>query len=275
MRGLRCGRLLRAAALVVLLALAACAPSGRLIVIGGGLQPDNARVLRRFVALARPRGPITIVATASADPPAAIRDGRELLGRYAPAAALLDWRESDPAAAAAAQLRRSGGLFLTGGDQSRLTARFRGPAGPAGDNSPELAALRALLERGGVIAGTSAGAAALSDPMFTGGDSETALVRGPELGRGLGLFPYGLTESHFFSRGRLGRLVAALAQGAGRYGLGVADNRGVEVELGRGRLTALGDRAALLVDGTGLRCERGTGVTTCRGARITLLSDGD
>lgn len=111
--------------------------------------------------------------------------------------------------------------------------------------------------------------------MFTGGDSEAALTRGPELGRGLGLFPYGLTDSHFFSRGRLGRLVAALAPGAGRYGLGVADNRGVEVELRRGALTALGDHAALLVDGSELRRAPGPGSVAYLGARVTLLSDGD
>jgi len=260
------------------LAFAACAaPAGHLIIIGGGLQPDNARILQRFVELAGARGPITIIATASADPSAALADSLAQLGRYVPRnalAGLFDSASRPPASSreSTAQLRRSGGLFFTGGDQGRITARFR----PGGSDSAERAAMRALLAGGGVIAGTSAGAAMMSDPMFTGGDSETALAAaaaacGPPLGRGMGLFPYGLIDSHFFSRGRLGRLIAALAAGIGRYGLGVADNRGVEVDLRHGRLIALGDRAALLVDAGGLR----RAGRSLEGARITLLSDGD
>ena len=270
------------------LALGACSSSsqhGHLVVIGGGIKEDNAPVWQDFVAAAGKQPNFVVVPTASQDHPAGIASNSARIGKYAPGAPTSGLPEEN-GPAAVASLNSATALFFTGGDQSRITKRFR----PDGKTTPERDAMFALLARDGVIAGTSAGAAMMSDPMFTGGASETALGAkperrqrdpdddtvidenpGPRTAPGMGFFPYGMTDSHFFSRGRVGRLVAALEANKVRRGFGVADNRALGVDLSTGRMTAFGDNCALIVDVADLQ-RSGLSRTS---VRITLLSDGD
>jgi cyanophycinase len=270
-----------------------------LIIIGGGLSARNEPVregLRRAVASAiqrrsapdagaRAAGPLAVVVpTASADAPAALERTGRMLAEWLPDARVegLPFTEQTapaldedraPALYASADL-----LYFTGGDQSRIIRAFRRPApsgaqppwtAPPDDTPSYLATLRA-----GVIAGTSAGAAMMSDPMITGGtsrgsveawfglrqrpapaddpdvDEDNRAGRPVSLGRGMGYLPVVLTDQHFFARGRLGRLVVALHQAGRRFGIGIADDRAVRVEVRGSSLvfTALGDRAALFID---------------------------
>ncbi|MGH7131862.1 MAG: Type 1 glutamine amidotransferase-like domain-containing protein [Phycisphaerales bacterium] len=267
--------------------LGACTPArhGHLVVIGGGIKEDNAEVWKDFVAAAGPKPNFVVVPTASQDHPAGIANNSARIGKYAPNAPVSGLSD-DNGPDAVASINTATALFFTGGDQSRITKRFR----PDGKDTPERAAMFALLARDGVIAGTSAGAAMMSDPMFTGGASETALGGkperrqrdpdddtvvdenpGPRTAPGMGFFPYGMTDSHFFSRGRVGRLVAALEANKVRRGFGVADNRALGVDLSTGLLTAFGDNCALVVDAADLQR---SGLSR-KSVRITLLSDGD
>lgn len=276
-----------------LLALAACtlgacsssSQHGHLVVIGGGIKEDNAGVWNDFVTAAGKQPSFVVVPTASQDRPAGIKSNISRIGKYAPGAPASGLAD-DNGPEALASINSATALFFTGGDQSRITRRFR----PDGQDTPERAAMFALLARDGVIAGTSAGAAMMSDPMFTGGASETALGAkperrqrdpdddtvidenpGPRTAPGMGFFPYGMTDSHFFSRGRVGRLVAALEANKVRRGFGVADNRALGVDLSTGLLTAFGENCALVVNVADLQR---SGLSR-KSVRITLLSDGD
>jgi cyanophycinase len=176
-------------------------------------------------------------------------------------------------------------VYFTGGDQSRLVPRFKTPEGR--DNAVMQALRDGMLKWGTVVGGTSAGAAVMADPMFTGGGSEEALGaaepgdkdeaaggdserrRGPRLGLGFGLVGGVVIDTHTGARGRVGRMVAALEKSGMRWGLGLNENGAVVVR--GGQWTAIGDEAAFVLDAKDLRRD----ATGWHGVRLGVLSDGD
>jgi len=138
--------------------------------------------------------------------------------------------------------RDATGIFLTGGNQLRLSSTIGGT---------RLA--DAILERfrqGAVVAGTSAGASAMSSHMIAfGASGATPKQRMAQIAAGLGVLPGVIVDQHFQQRNRLGRLLSLIAQNPSLLGLGVdEDTAGVvgpdhvlEV-IGRGSIT--------IVDGT-------------------------
>ncbi|MCC6360530.1 MAG: hypothetical protein IT450_17465 [Phycisphaerales bacterium] len=123
---------------------------------------------------------VLIATAASSNEPAAAASTAKTLRRYAPDATLETIGRDTPPHDAVALIDRCSAIYFTGGDQARITAKFR----PGGVDGPEAAAMRRLLARGGVIAGTSAGDAMMSDPMFLGGRSPEALgIRRPPAAR--------------------------------------------------------------------------------------------
>lgn len=271
--------------LILLAASARGAAEPTFIVIGGGLRDDNQSIYRELLTHHR-TGTIVIVPFASADPAQAATRAAERFRAHRADARILtlpDPLAGDEAATTACEyLAQADLVYFTGGDQSRITRRLLADGTPG----PILHALRNVAEqRNLVIGGTSAGCAVMSDPMFTGGGSESALAdlpatdgesepdepaaRGVRLGQGLGLIPGVILDSHFPERGRYGRMVAALQHAGFRFGLGVAENRALRVT-GR-TFTAIGDAAALLVDVGDLAREG----PSRRCVRLSLLSHGD
>jgi cyanophycinase len=258
---------------------AATGLSGHLLVIGGGLDDDNKPVYQRFIELARAASavgqpPHILIATAaSGDEEAAATGKTESIRAYAPDAKIDVIRRATPTAETLALIDQSSAMFFTGGDQKRITDRYR----PAGIDTPEAAAMRRLLDRNGVIAGTSAGDAMMSDPMFLTGRSAEALgIRstrtqkaddddaddkrpqpplGPQIGPGMAFVPWVITDSHFFERNRFGRLVAALEVSGKRLGLGVGEDAAVEIDLAAGHAIGLSVADSLLVDAASLQRE--------------------
>ncbi|MDG3003436.1 cyanophycinase [Paludisphaera mucosa] len=179
------------------------AKAGHLVICGGGGLPDPVRA--RFVELAGgPRARIVVVPTASEDADAKGRELEEFLEpwkkREVASVTLLHTRSRAEADKAefAARLDESDGVWFSGGDQSRVTEAYLGTAFESG--------LRRLLARGGVIGGTSAGAAIMSRVMITGG-AEKATV-----GVGFGFLPDVVVDQHALRRSRLNRLVGVLTE---------------------------------------------------------------
>ncbi len=277
---------------------ATSALAGHLIIIGGAITDDNKPVYERFIALASApaagRPPHIIVATAaSADQLVGGLSKTKSLRPYCPASVIGVITRETTTDQTVALIDQATAMFFTGGDQKRITDRYR----PGGARTPEFLAMKRLLARGGVIAGTSAGDAMMSDPMFLTGRSAEALgivstradpdqdadpetpkgdakakpVLGPQIGQGMGFLPWAITDSHFFERNRFGRLVAALETSGQRLGLGVGENAAVEVDLATGDLVGLSTASALLVDVGGLTRE---GLTR-RGVRARVITLGD
>jgi len=274
--------------------------SGHLLIIGGGLDDDNQPVYDRFVSLARkitPTGapPRVLIATAaSGDQPANLKGKTESIGAYCPDCEIAGIARETTEAQTVALIDAAQAMFFTGGDQKRITTRYL----KDGKDTPEAAAMRRLLARGGVIAGTSAGDAMMSDPMFLTGRSAEALgiastrtqaaddddadtkgkppVLGPQIGQGMALLPWAVTDSHFFERHRFGRLVAALEVSGQRLGIGVGEDACVEVDLATGMLTGISMADSLLVDvgspTSGSKLER-TGLTR-RNVRALVIRQG-
>lgn len=260
------------------------------IAIGGALDDENIAI-HQAMLVRSDVNKIVIVPYASADPEAAAKSSIERFKKYRPGAAYLVLPDAskDEAARdlAASWIANADLVFFTGGDQKRLISRF----GSGKEPNSVLRALNAGMRQWGtLVAGTSAGAAMMSDPMFLGGGSESALSgelatdgedgdpgaregdreppKGVRLGPGLGLVPNVIIDTHFFPRGRIGRLIAAVDNQKWHVGVGIDEDRGVRIA--GGMLTGIGTHAALLVHGSIAR----EGFSRV-GARVTLLSDGD
>lgn len=213
----------RRARSLVLLTLAVALPglargegaAGHLLLCGGGGLPDG--YWPRFFELAGGKdAPIVVLPTASERPEAGPEYVEELaaLGatsaRWLPLATAEDARRPEIVDA----IRGARGIFLTGGDQNRITAALLGT--PAGE------ALAEVYRRGGVVGGTSAGTACMSDPMITGeGDFTRLAAGGVERKRGLGLVPGVLLDQHFVARQRQNRLLASVLERPDLLGVGV------------------------------------------------------
>ena len=258
------------------------AERGALLAVGGGLAADNRAVFARLGELAGggTHAPRLVVATAaSGDEPGEAEAISADIKVNLPAASVKVIGRTTPPADAAAAIDACTGMFFTGGDQKRIVDLYR--SGRV--EGPEMAAMRRLLARGGVIAGTSAGDAMMGTTMFLTGRSAPALGisqgpddegdtrLGPQIGDGMDLEPWALTDSHFFERDRIGRLVAALESVPMRLGLGICENACVEFDLAAGTATVIGDGAVLVVDASQLERD---GLTR-RDVRARLLKSGE
>ncbi len=273
---------------LIVLVAAMCAASGcansprngHLIIAGGAVQADNATIYSAFMAPLPADAVIGVVPTASASPAESAAASAKTIAGHAAGRRIVTIDISlakpeaanDPAVVKA--IDQCSGLWFTGGVQSRILKVFR----PASGDTPAYEAARRLLARGGAIGGTSAGAAMMSDPMITGGASEDALsgnIRiddedsGLGISTGMGFFPFGLVDQHFLKRGRIGRLIVALERTGQNRGYGVEENSAIDVDLARGRLTALGPVVAVDVS----RMKRSG--QSLSGVRVSLLHEGD
>lgn len=135
------------------------------------------------------------------------------------------------------------GVFFTGGDQVRITSQI-------GD-TPVYERIREIYDEGGVIAGTSAGASAMSETMLVhGGDEESHVIGGSvRMAPGLGLIGGVIIDQHFMERGRVGRLIGAVAQNPKNLGIGIDEQTAIVVEKGNG-FYVLGSGAVYVFDGS-------------------------
>lgn len=260
-------------------------PQGVLLAIGGGLRRENAEVHHKLCEAAGEASRIVIVTAASGDELDEARLTVLPFAEICASANLEVLRRGDASERGVQLIDQATALFFTGGDQKRIVDRYRA----GGKDSPELLAMRRLLARGGVLAGTSAGDAMMGATMFHGGSSAEALgiaepvvqddsdnppeptLLGPRYGTGMGLEPWVLTDSHFLERNRIGRLVAALAQSGIRGGVGISENGCVEIDLATGIATQVGNTPTVVVDGASIRKEG----KNYYGARVLVLDRGD
>ncbi|MBM3975308.1 MAG: hypothetical protein FJ301_14535 [Planctomycetes bacterium] len=151
----------------------AAASRGSLLLVGGGLDDDASPVYQRLLALAARAGEARVVVMTAATGPQdeEATDKTEALRTWAPTVAVEVVRRETPTDATVAAIDRASALLFTGGNQERITARYR----PNDADTPEWLAMRRLLDRGGVIAGCSAGCAMMGQRMLVGGRSAQAL----------------------------------------------------------------------------------------------------
>lgn len=227
--------------------MSAKAPApGRLVIIGGAEDKDGEMaILRRIVELAGgAEGSIAVVATASGAPSDAALRYRLLfldLGIGQASCLPISSRGHAYDPGVEERIRRATGVFFTGGDQLRITSILGG--------TPFHRALLECYLDGTLVAGTSAGASAMSDIMIVGGPEEESPKKcTTKLAPGMGLLHDSVIDQHFAQRGRIGRLLSAIAQNPGITGIGIDEDTAIEVAPDL-RFTVLGSQTVTVVDG--------------------------
>jgi cyanophycinase len=224
-------------------------PPGPLFVIGGAEDKLRRReVLTRFVECAGGADArIAVVPTASSLGPEVVEvydavfrklGAREVFG------ARPEDREQANDPALAARLDEATGVFMTGGNQLKLSAVVAGTA--FGD------AILAAHRRGATVGGTSAGASIQSSHMVAfGSGGTTPKQRMTQVAAGLGLLPGCVIDQHFEQRNRYGRLLMIVSQSPQLLGIGVDEDTGAVIchHTGGPVLEVVGRGAVTILDG--------------------------
>lgn len=219
--------------------------NGPLLAIGGAEDKFRDRlILRRFVELSGgDDAKIAILPTASG-----LRDAGQ---RYqsifeefgAEASTVIQVRSRDEAfnPEYVEALRKSTGIFMTGGNQVRIAAILGG--------SDVGRALRDAHRSGVVVAGTSAGASVMTGVMVAGGDyGRTPRANLARMAPGLGLIESAIIDQHFRERDRVARLVTMVSYNPGLLGLGIDEDTAALINAD-GCIEVLGAGTVLFVDG--------------------------
>jgi cyanophycinase len=261
------------------------AVKGSLVIIGGALRPDNAAVWERIVQLAGgPGARIAVFASASANPEKSGASLVERLSKYGakaffvPVAVRLTGTDYQAAAdnpELAAAVRSAGGAYFAGGDQARITRALRRPDG---SNTLVLDALWDLYRHGGVIAGSSAGAAIMSSTMFGHPKPVLATLKlgltdGQEITPGLGFIGDDVfVDQHLLVRGRFARMLPAMLKKGYKLGLGIDENTAMVVGPNRD-VEVVGYKGALVVDLSAANARQGD--FNVSNVRLSYLDNGD
>lgn len=238
---------LMAAMAALSLPVAAQSPrTARLVIVGGAEDRLQDRViLRKFIEYSGgPKARIRLITAASGVPEAVADSYSQAFGEMGAqdfAVLPLSDRESAFSARLQEEILQADGIFMSGGDQSRLMAAVW--------ETPVLGALhQAFHFRECCIGGTSAGAAVMSRHMISQGP---ALLRprkdAIDTDIGLGLLPAAVVDQHFSERRRLARLLTALSQRPDLLGVGIDEDTALVIERSRA-IEVIGKGVVTLVD---------------------------
>jgi cyanophycinase len=240
-------------------------PKGKLIIIGGAVdmgtnlgsqegivKPNYLKffeqgILKRIVTESAKlhESVVEIITTASQIPELVGEEYIEAFRHFnVKNVGVLDIRSREDAKSEAFidRIRKADVVMFSGGDQLRLSSIFGG--------TEFLQILKARYSNEHfVIAGTSAGAAAASTNMIYRGQSNKALIKGEvQITAGLGFIDSVIIDTHFVQRGRIGRLLYAVASNPGMLGIGLGEDAGLLITGGT-MMEAIGSGLTILVNG--------------------------
>jgi len=296
-------------------------PKGSLVIVGGGLEPDNKSVFQQLIGLAGgpEKASFAVIPSAGEAPVQSFVYFRSELAAYGvnpgnvhliPIAMMdddstrevneSDWKTNGNDGKLAELVGECTAVWFTGGDQLRTTRTL---LNPDGSQTAVLKAVWDVYLSGGVVGGTSAGAAIMSRVMIGGGTSLAALTRGvivnyqgddfPEdtgvlVTPGLGFFPYGVVDQHFNQRARIGRLAVVLTDRIRQLsatgnepvdnvpmGFGVDENTAMIYEAGQKKMSVAGTGGVTLLDAKNVRIRDDRLPACIEGLRVSYLEEGD
>lgn len=275
-----------------------CAPTlaeGHLLAVGGMLRASNTEVYQKLIELAggAERARIAIMPTASGSLGSSKRFQAELQALGVPAERIsivgIDKQNyqttmNDPAVLK--PLSEASAVWFVGGDQARIA---RALYNADGSESLTLKAVKGVFDKGGVVAGTSAGASILGSTMPTAygvvmdtldfGVAAKADQRGTALLKGAGLFKAGIIDQHFdqieeTSTGRAARMASYLVEQRPAKGFGLDTNTAIWVQPG-GQLQVLGEGYLTVMDASQALKEFGLYGTRLQNVRLAMLGHSD
>ena len=255
-------------------------PRGHLLIVGGGPSPTE--ITQRFLDLAGGKGRARIVVfpMASAVASTGPEKVKDLISMGAHAFVLDVQGAGANTDSAVRLLDDVTGIWFSGGDQNRLAAALRG--------SRLERAIHARYAAGAVVGGTSAGAAVMTNPMFTGderrpggsriiADSTQAnitidrnnVVTAP----GFGLLPGAIVDQHFVRRRRQNRLLSLVLENPSLLGIGIDESTALVVRPG-GSWEIIGASVAVVLDARSSEVTPAGTVLGASGVRMHVLPAG-
>lgn len=221
---------------------------GHLLVIGGAEDKYNERrILKKFLELAGGTSAEVLIVPVASDYPEFAADvytqAFRNLGIANPRVLRATSRQDVVNADADKLLDGITGIIMTGGDQMRLVSLLGGT---------KLAEKirKAVRETDVVLAGTSAGAAAMSTSMIVRGEPTSHPHKNAvRLSPGLGFLKNIIIDQHFSERGRISRLITAVSFNPYNLGIGIDENTAIILD-GKGKLEVYGQGSTTIVDGS-------------------------
>ena len=213
----------------------------RLLVVGGGDRPDEA--VRKFVEWSGgEKARLLMITWASGVPKEsfeALKKDFSIVPTTAVEHAAMRPLDTEKRARFIEQLKTATGVFFSGGDQNRIMDVLA--------DEELLKLIREKYRAGTPVGGTSAGAAAISDPMMTG-EADLKILDGSKVGtrKGLGLIPNVIFDQHFLVRQRHNRLFGLIMVNPKMLGIGIDEGTAVLIEDNR-RLTVAGKTQVMFV----------------------------
>lgn len=247
---------------------------GPLIIIGGHEDKEGDKVILKAVAERLKGGRLVLATIASHEPEGYFETYQKAfasLGVTDLVELYIEDRAETHSAEKLALLDGAAGVFFSGGDQLRISSQI-------GD-TPIEARIREIWRSGGVLAGTSAGASVMSDTMMVrGASAETHRIGDLQMAPGLGLVRDAIIDQHFAERGRIGRLLGAVAQSPRVLGVGIDEDTAIILQ--DDDFTVIGSGAVYVVDAEGVsasniaeaRAERALSIFD---VRLHVLASGD
>jgi cyanophycinase len=220
---------------------------GTLVMIGGAEdKTGDCIILSKVAELSGQReGKIVILTVATEFPSRVGKEYKNLFGRLHVSeidALHIETREDANDPDRLRRIENATCVFFTGGDQLKITSLI-------GGTKIDQMLKESFSKRGLVIAGTSAGASAMSEIMITSGDDDEAPKKCTvKMAPGLGLLGGVVIDQHFAQRGRIGRLLSAVAQNPKVLGIGIDEDTAVIVHADD-TLEVAGSNAVTILDG--------------------------
>jgi cyanophycinase len=247
---------------------------GTLVIIGGHEEKEGACVILKEVAKYIHHGRLVIATIASEEPESYFEEYQRAfaeLGIHELNHVYIGDRAESSDNEKLKQLDDVHGVFFSGGDQLRISSQI-------GDTPFETRILE-IYKNGGIIAGTSAGASVMGETMLIRGPSaESHRIGDIHMAPGLKLIKDVIIDQHFAERGRIGRLLGAVALNPRILGIGIDENTAIIVH--DRKFKVLGAGAVYIVDGAGVSSSNIAEAEEKRtlsifDVRLHVLSDGD
>lgn len=209
------------------------APKGSLFIIGGGNRPD-AMVQRMIAESGLDQGGYVVILPMSSSEPdsAIIWSGQQFINQGIVHVTGFNFLPGEtPDQTLLDSLQNASLVYISGGDQNRFMAIVK--------DTPIMDAIHEAYASGAMIAGTSAGAAVMSEKMITGNELKypeyqstfrTIEAENIEIAVGLGLLTNAIVDQHFVWRSRHNRLLTAVIEYPEMLGIGIDESTAILVK---------------------------------------------
>ena len=246
---------------------------GTLVIIGGHEDKEGECAILKEVAKHIPSGRLILATIASEEPENYFEEYKKAFAELG-IHDLVHLYIADRAESADEEklkiLKNAEGIFFSGGDQLRISSQI-------GD-TPFETRIHEIYRNGGVIAGTSAGATVMGETMLIrGSNAESHRIGDLHMAPGLRLIKNVIIDQHFAERGRIGRLLGAVALNPRILGIGIDEDTAIIVQ--GNEFTVIGKGAIYVVDGAGITRSNIAEGEKCTlsmyDVRLHILSDRD